>query len=136
MLSEKSINLSKWRLDIAKERLISAEKNLELGEYKIVANRSYYSIFSAMRAVLALEGFDSKKHSGVIAKFREHYIKDRVFPAELSGMIDDLMDVRQSSDYDDFYIISKEEVTQQLQNAKHFVGLVEEYLQKQYSENT
>ena len=136
MPSEECVDLSKWRLDIAKERIVSAEKILEIGDYKTVANRSYYAIFSAMRAVLALEGFDSKKHSGVIAKFREHYIKNRVFPAELSSVIGKLMDVRQSSDYDDFYIISKEEVTQQLQNAKHFVGLVEEYLQKQYSENT
>ncbi len=136
MPSEEFVDLSKWRLDIAKERIVSAEKILEIGDYKTVANRSYYAIFSAMRAVLALEGFDSKKHSGVIAKFREHYIKNRVFPAELSSVIGKLMDVRQSSDYDDFYIISKEEVTQQLQNAKHFVGLVEEYLQKQYSENT
>ena len=136
MQSEEIVDLSKLRLEIAKERIANAEKILEIEDYKTVANRSYYAIFSAMRAVLALEGFDSKKHSGVIAKFREHYIKNRVFPAELSGMIDDLIEVRQSSDYDDFYVISKAEVTEQLQNAKYFVGLVEEYLQKRYSENT
>ena len=136
MLSEKSIHLSKLRLEIAKERIANAEKILEIEDYKTVANRSYYAIFSAMRAVLALEGFDSKKHSGIISRFREQYIKTKIFPTELSSVIGRLMHIRQSSDYDDFYVISREEVTQQLQNAKCFVGLVEEYLQKQYSENT
>lgn len=135
MLSDESIALSKARLDLAKERLGNAEQNIEIGGYKTAANRSYYAVFSAMRAVLALEGFDSKKHSGVIAKFREHYIKTEIFPAELSKIINDLADVRQGSDYDDFYVISKNEVSMQLQNAECFVAEVEKYLQKQYSEN-
>lgn len=33
---------------------------MELGDYKTVANRSYYAVFAAMRAMLALDGFDSK----------------------------------------------------------------------------
>lgn len=60
MLSEEKITLSKTRLDIAKERLSFADEILKIGDYKTVANRSYYAIFSAMRAVLALDGFDSK----------------------------------------------------------------------------
>ena len=63
-----------------------------------------------MRAVLALDGFDSKKHSGIIAEFRKNYLKTEILPKELSPMIDGLVETRQGSDYDDFYIISKEEV--------------------------
>jgi uncharacterized protein (UPF0332 family) len=33
-----------------------------------------------MRAVQALDGFDSKKHSGVISAFRKDYIKTGIFP--------------------------------------------------------
>ena len=62
------IELSKRRLEIAHERLTTAKAMLELGDYKASANRLYYAIFSAMRAVLALDGFDSKKHSGIIAR--------------------------------------------------------------------
>lgn len=58
------IGLSKARLDNAKERIEFANKIFEIGDYKTVANRSYYAVFAAMRAVLALDGFDSKKHSG------------------------------------------------------------------------
>ena len=70
MPSDMQIDLSKTRLLIAKERLAFAEEILKLGDYKTVANRSYYAVFAAMRAVLALQGFDSKKHSGIIAEFR------------------------------------------------------------------
>ena len=51
----------------------------------------------------------------------------------LSHIIDSLKDVRQSSDYDDFYLISKEEVTEQIQSAERFVSDIEAYLLKQYS---
>lgn len=132
MLSEEKIILSKTRLDIAKERISFADEILALGDYKTVANRSYYAVFSAMRAVLALDGFDSKKHSGIIAEFRKNYLKTEKLPKKLSPMIEALVEIRQGSDYDDFYVISKEEVYEQLQNAKIFISEVEKYLLTQY----
>ena len=88
-----------------------------------------------MRAVLALDGFDSKKHSGIIAEFRRRYLKTSILPKELSYTIDSLVEVRQGSDYDDFYLISKEETIEQLCLAEEFVNVVEEYLTKQYERN-
>lgn len=122
------INLSKARLANAKERLEFAHKILEIGDYKTVANRSYYAVFYAMRAVLALDGFDSKKHSGVISEFRRKYLKTGILPKELSYFIDSLVEVRQGSDYDDFYVLSREETIEQLNNAKYFVNAVSVYL--------
>ena len=130
MPSEEQISISKLRLDIAKERLSYADEILKIGDYKTVANRSYYAVFSAMRAVLALDGFDSKKHSGIIAEFRRLYLKTEILPKELSETIDSLVEVRQGSDYD---IISKDEVTLQLQNARRFVSETEKYLKGIYA---
>lgn len=135
MLSEEKIVLSKVRLDTAKERIRYAEEIMKIGDYKTVANRSYYAVFSAMRAVLALDGFDSKKHSGVIAQFRKEYLKTDILPRELSVFIDELVEIRQGSDYDDFYIVTKAEVEEQLNNAVRFVEEVEKYLSKKYDDN-
>lgn len=134
MPSDEQISISKLRIGIAAERLDYADEILKIGDYKTVANRSYYAVFSAMRAVLALDGFDSKKHSGIIAEFRRRYLKTEILPnpKELSEIIDGLVEVRQGSDYDDFYIISKEEVTAQLKNARLFVTEVEKYLRVVY----
>ena len=59
--------LAGYRMDRAKEMLVAARENLEIGQYKTSLNRSYYAIFHAMRAMNILKGFDSSKHSGVIA---------------------------------------------------------------------
>lgn len=134
MLSKEIIDLSKLRFDIAKERITFAKEIFKIGDYKTVANRSYYAVFSAMRAVLALDNIDSKKHSGVIAEFRKNYLKTEILPKSLSFTIDELVEVRQGSDYDDFYLISKSEVEQQLINAEIFVNEVERYLSSIYME--
>ena len=63
------IDLSKYRWETANEELESAIVLKDNGKYKASINRSYYSIFHALRAVTALDGFDSGKHSGIIAFF-------------------------------------------------------------------
>lgn len=63
-------DLAKIRLERAEEMLASARKNFEIDELKTSLNRSYYAIFHAIRSVNCLEGFDSSKHSGVIAHFK------------------------------------------------------------------
>lgn len=78
------------RLSSAKECLATAKSNLQNGFVKSAANRAYYAVFHSMRAVLALDEFDSKKHSGVISEFRKEYIKTKKFDAEYSVIITEL----------------------------------------------
>ena len=123
-----SSDLASFRLQQARRCLRAAEVNIAADLFKDAANRSYYCIFHAMRAVLAFDRFDSKKHSGVISAFRQNYIKTGVFTADISDIIRTAFEVRNESDYEDFYVISKDEVTTQLENAKTFLTAVEEYL--------
>lgn len=99
----------------------SAIKNLQMNELKTANNRAYYSIFHAMRALLALDEVDFKKHSGVIAFFREHYIKTDIFSKECSDIISSSSLIRNKSDYDDFYVAVKSETIEQVENAKIFL---------------
>ena len=93
MLPEQAIEISKVRFDHAKECLRDAKLLLAGESYRSAANRAYYAIFHAMRAVLALDGVDMKHHSGIISEFRKRYIKTGVFDASLSGLISELSDV-------------------------------------------
>jgi len=122
------IDYAGYRLQQAKECLELAEMALAADSFKGSANRSYYAIFHAIRAILALERFDSKKHSGVISYFRKNYIKTGIFDSKISDIVGDAFRVRNESDYQDFYLVSKEKVTTQLENAKTFLSAVEEYL--------
>ncbi|MDR2693159.1 MAG: HEPN domain-containing protein [Chitinispirillales bacterium] len=78
---------------------------------------------------MALDRFDSKKHSGVIDNFRKNYIKTGIFPHEYSKIIGRAFEVRLESDYEAFYVVSKTDVTAQVENAKTFLEAVEKYVE-------
>ena len=120
--------LSDVRLEHAEECLDTAKKILAIGDYKSAANRSYYAVFHAMRAVLALDSIDKKKHSGIISEFRRLYVKTGVFDSKMSDIISNLFDIRTSSDYDDFFVIAKEDVESQVAGAEEFINNVKAYL--------
>ena len=132
MLPEQKIEISKARFDHAKECLLDAKMFLTGERYRSAANRAYYAIFHAMRAVLALDGVDMKHHSGIISEFRKRYIKTGIFDASLSGIISELSSVREGSDYNDFFIVSKAETIQQVQAAEEFLSEIQAYLSTRY----
>lgn len=76
--------LAGYRMERAREMLDAAKDNLEIGQFKTSLNRSYYAIFHAMRAANILKGFDSSKHSGVIAFFNKEYLKEGILERNLS----------------------------------------------------
>ena len=122
------IELSKLRLENARKLLETSQALIDIEDYKSSANRSYYAVFNSMRACLALRNTDNKRHSGVISDFRLNYIKTGNLKAELSDIITTLFDVRNQSDYNDFYAISKSDVAKQLSNARLFVDEIEAML--------
>lgn len=134
MQFEDKVSLSKVRLDTAKNCLRDSQILINSESFKASANRSYYAVFHAMRAVLVFDEFDSKKHSGIISEFRKRYIKTGVLSTEISKIIDIQFSVRSHSDYDDFYVISKNESINQLHEAEKMVSEVEKYLIKLYNE--
>ena len=121
--------LSDIRLEHADECISAAKSLLQSENYKSAANRAYYTIFHAMRAVLAFDKIDMKHHSGIIAEFRRLYIKTGVFDVELSKIISVLSDSRNDSDYDDFFIVSKEEAIEGIHYAELFLNAIKEFLQ-------
>ena len=128
MPEQSRTDLAVYRLEKAKDCLRAAEYLIELKEYLSVLNRAYYAIFHAVRAILAIDGVDRKKHSGVISYFQQNYVKSGIFDKEYSRVVQDAFEVRQESDYEDFYVISKEDAVLQYENAKKFVAAVEEYI--------
>ena len=120
--------LAKYRMERAKEMLEAAEGNLNIRQYKTSINRSYYAVFHAMRALNILKGFDSSKHSGVIAFFNREYLKTEILDKALSVIIKNSSFLREKSDYDDFFIASKKEVETQVSEARIFLEVAETYL--------
>ena len=123
-----SIDLCKYRFEKAHECIKSAKLLNESKDYLSSVNRSYYAMFHAIRAIMALDGVDRKKHSGVVAYFQENYVRKEIFSKEYSYYLKSAFSIRQESDYEDFCIISKKEVTEQIENAEKLVSAIENYI--------
>ena len=121
-------DLAQYRIIRAWEMLEAAKENLKIGQYKTALNRSYYAVFHAMRAANILRGFDSSKHSGVIAFFTKEFLKTEYMDRNLSFIIKSSSLLREKSDYDDFFIASRTEAEKQVENAGLFVAEVERFI--------
>lgn len=123
-------DLSKYRLERAREDVKTAQINIENGLYKGAVNRSYYAIFHAIRAVNVLDGFDASKHSSVIAHFNQYHVHTGDFERGTYKIIKSAYTIREKCDYSDFFIVSKEDALEQYEKAVEFLKCVEEFLEE------
>ena len=123
-------DLVQYRIDIAREKLKSAKILLNAGQYKDSIGRSYYALFSAVRAILAKDQVDFSKHAGVIAYFQKNYIKTEIFERKYSKYLTGAFQIRNSCDYDDFYIVSKANAEEQYRKVDEMIHAIIDYLCK------
>ena len=114
--------------------MVHARKALETGrlvmthEDNIAAvNRAYYAIFYAANALLATQGLERSKHSGVIAVFRQHFVKTGIVAPEFSSYYGEALDDRHAGDYD-LVEFGYEVAERDLSQAERFVEQIEQVL--------
>lgn len=127
-MDDKIKYLAKYRIEKAEDDLESAKLLLVNNFYSQSLNRSYYSIFHAVRSLLTFDKFDSKKHSGIIAYFNKNYVKTGKIGKELSAILMTAERIRTTSDYDDLFVASKDEAELQVENAEKFLYRIKEFL--------
>ena len=71
------------------------------------------------------------KHSGVLAAFRQHFIKTGLIDSRLSEIYGQVMEDRHESDYELIAGFSPEDARQDLISAQRFVEQVEAWLKKE-----
>lgn len=120
-------DLVRYRIEIAKSDLLSANILLKAGEYRGANNRAYYAVYHAISAVHALDGKSYKRHKDTLANFNKDYVKTEIFPKTFGRRIARAEEIRHASDYDDFYIATKEKAEEQILTAKELIGQTEDY---------
>lgn len=127
-MDNRRADLSKYRLQEAQDSLRVAEHCLKEGLYKDSINRSYYAAFYSVKAVLALDTVDFKRHKDVMGYFNKNYVATDLFPRDLGRLLGRLKQLREKNDYDDFYLASKDQASSQYETAKLTLDMVKEYL--------
>ena len=63
-------------------------------------------------------------------------MKTEIFPRKLGKKTVESEEIRHASDYDDFYIATREEAEEQIQTAKELVARVGEYVQVRWGKES
>jgi len=122
-------DLIQYRLESAREMLRDARLLQENGGSAVsIVNRAYYSVFYAALALLVTADVEPNKHSGVLAKFDELFIRQGIFPKEMSRILHHAFDMRQAGDYQKSRVITDEQAVDVLTSAEEFVEAIEQQL--------
>ena len=92
---------------LALYRIQQAEESLDEARYLLagdksprsVINRTYYSMFYSILALLIFEPYSSSKHSGVLSYFNRHFIKSGIISKDIGRSVNKAFDIRQRGDY-------------------------------------
>ena len=123
-----------YRIETSKSDIKAAEILLNAREFRGANNRAYYGIYHAVSAIHALDGNAYKRHKDALANFNKNYVKTEIFPRKLGKRIVESEVILIASDYDDFFLATREEAEEQIQTAKELVKLVEEYVRQRWDQ--
>lgn len=110
--------------------LSDAKFNFQHSRYMAAVNRSYYSVFDCLVALLLTHNVYTKTHQGAHLKFNELFVKSGLFDAKFSQMLMYLFDLRQSVDYDFQFEPSEQDAGIAVEYAELFLNATRDFLHK------
>jgi uncharacterized protein (UPF0332 family) len=112
----------------AREALQGAQYNLDGSFYGVAVNRAYYAFFYAATALLLTLDITRSKHSGVLAAFREHFVRPSKFPVQDSRAYGEAFELRNVTDYEMLGQADSDQAWDIVEKANRFVERCEKYL--------
>lgn len=125
-----NMDVSKYRIGRANDDVRSAKILFDENLLEAANNRAYYACYHAISSVLALEPIAFKRHKDTLAYFNKHYVHAGIFPKDIGRKLHNIKEVREESDYEDFYIVDKNETKEFVEFAEEFVALIANYLKE------
>ena len=113
----------------ARSSLTAAKKLLEDAFFAESISRSYYAMLYAAKSLVLLEGIGVSKHSAVAAAFGKKYVKTGKIAPRYHRMLLDSFEWRQKSDYDVYWLATRERAEKCQQDAEAFVAQADSLLQ-------
>jgi uncharacterized protein (UPF0332 family) len=124
MKEEDRQELIHYRLERARETLQEALLMQRERHWNACINRLYYACFYAVTALLALQGLETGKHSGVKSLFNHHWIKPNKISKQYGRLYNTLFESRQEGDYIDFVFFDEEAVEPLIPQVSDFIDSI------------
>ncbi len=117
-------DLISYRMERARETIQEAQLLLEADHLYGAANRIYYACFYAVTALLLTRNLSSPKHSGIIALFNRHFVKEGVVPVDIGKFYSRIFDTRLEGDYGDVVKLEKDDIAVDLSKAEELIAQI------------
>jgi uncharacterized protein (UPF0332 family) len=99
--------------------------------YSFAVGRSYYAMFYMAEAALLSQDLSYSKHSSVIGAFNMVFVhQNPIFEAEMSRILVEGFDMRNTGDYDSYVEINKDQAIDLLAKSRIFCDRIVNYLEQ------
>ena len=123
LTDEERESLVKYRIEKAYRTVVEARDSADDDHWTLAANRLYYAVYYASKALLIQNGIIAKSHEGVIGQIGEKFVLTGVISKDEAKLLARLQNMRKTGDYDDFIEWQQEDV-------EPLFAPVEEYIDK------
>lgn len=108
-----------------------AKLAFENGRYFSSINRIYYACFYLVEALLLTKDLKSRKHSGVISLFNQHFVHEGDLDYRWFEFFRFLFKERQNDDYDYVRELNGEQVKKFLNEAEEFIDVIKDKIKEE-----
>ncbi|MBI4489950.1 MAG: HEPN domain-containing protein [Deltaproteobacteria bacterium] len=129
MNPEDIAQLVQGRIEQAVESLEDAKTLLATGRSgRSIVNRSYYSMFYCVLALLQTINRVPRKHQGAVSLFDREFVHRGLLPKDLSADLHRVFELREVDDYKRLGPVSLDEAKEALTAAENFLVAVRQHL--------
>ena len=114
-------------LQRSKAALEAARRDLDAGAGELAADRAYYTMFYAVRAVLSTRGLDYSSHGATHAGFGKEFAKTRELDPKYHRWLIDAFDERQKAIYGVHAEVPVERARELIDQAEEFLEAARSY---------
>lgn len=117
--------------EMADHRLGTCQRHFEAEEYRDSVSDAYYAMFYAARAALASIKDEARRHSSVLSRFSDQFVKTGHLDRRYSTLLAQRMRSREEADYVIRAKVTREKARAALADADEFVRAVKDFVQGQ-----
>ena len=121
MASPGEVKRAQTFMELAEEKLEVARELLELRRYDDAVSRAYYTMFYAAKALLLLEGIETRRHRSVTAYFGQRFVKTGRVARHYSRLLQEAMEARGIADYDPEVRATRQKAEKAIANTEEFL---------------
>ena len=116
--------LVKYRIEKAYGTLVEALDCAEDNHWTLTANRLYYAVYYASKALLIQNGIVAKSHEGVIGMIGQNFVVSGIITIEEAKLLARLQNMRKTGDYDDFKEWHQEDVEPLFEKVENYLDKI------------